>query len=115
MAIDLSQVPDDQLDIDHLVLLSYERKRRASASVPQPQIPVTVDAAQVLSYFRRPADAGDEGLVAFDVLCQAVGDAIDAGNMPDAFFGALRLVRKMWTYQPHLGPVERFQPPTTTP
>lgn len=95
----------------------HERRRRrahAKAKSEQPSLGVrgTVQhgslLATVRAFFRAPLTPQDAASEpgAMDYLLQTLQDNLDANDLEDALFTALRIARKAWAWnQHHLGPI----------
>jgi hypothetical protein len=98
-----------ELGLDRLTLMLGEQQRQARADVPQPPITITIspeDWLQVSTYYHTPLQPEEKEAGGIDILAQAVFDAVDSNSPEDTLFAALRLSRKMFALQPHLGPIE---------
>ena len=74
---------------------------------PQNQDPLLLE--KLRAFWRAPIAAADaeSGPGALDYLLQTIQDTVDAGDVEDMLFSALRVCRKVWAWNMHhLGPIE---------
>ena len=102
----------DELSPEQIFFRLHERKRKkdhAAAKAAQPTVEVAIsddDWADVMRDLLRPLDDSDKNPQGIDYLVQTVLDCVAREDRTDTFFAAMRLVRRVWALQPHLGPVQ---------
>jgi len=101
-----------EVDMAELVVAVHARKRHADhleVKKGQPALGVELPKEQwdrLVAAMRAPLTAKEATASGVDYLCGTVQDCIDAGDYEDALFALIRLWRKVWAMQPHLGPIE---------
>lgn len=102
----------DQHSEQELFALVLERKRKtihAKAKATQPVAGIQIDDAawvKIEAFAHRPIGKDEEGQGGLDHLTVTVRDCIAARDVDDLLFALLRVWRKCYHLQPHLGPIE---------
>jgi hypothetical protein len=105
----------------HAMIHEHRRKRaHAKAKVQQPALGLATASqglrqggfpdtiTELRTFWRSPLtpEDADASAGAMDYLLQTLDETMDAGDVDDAIFAALRVARKAWAWNPHLGPIE---------
>ena len=104
--------PRNRLEIFARIHEHRRKRAHAEARAKQPKLGVSSgDGAmqELVKAARKPLDDldRDAGPGALEYLCETVHDCLDAGDLEDTVFALVRVWRKVWAMQPHLGPIER--------
>jgi hypothetical protein len=94
------------------------RRKRAHAKAKESQPRVHLDKhphadkllEAVKAEIRKPITAHEEEGGGMDYLLQTVQECADSGDLDDILFSLVRVVRKSWAWNRHLGPIQGVQP-----
>jgi hypothetical protein len=108
----------DELDTQHdenaLFVRIHERRRKrghAAAKASQPALHVRGTALHdglietLKAEFRAPITTNEQEPTGMDYLLQTVQDCLDANDFEDSVFAMMRVVRKAYCWNRHLGPI----------
>jgi len=102
----------DELSPEQIFFRMHERQRKrehAKAKLAQPKAGVSISDADwklIVDDFTRPITEEDRNPQGIDYLVQTVLDCVNRADREDALFAALRVVRRVWAMQPHLGEIK---------
>jgi len=107
---------DADTDVNAVMQAVHTAKRKALQArdkLTQPEVGVAMKRWDLLRAAMladlTDAERAQQGL---DYLCQSVQDSLAAGDVEDTIFALVRVWRKAWALQPHLGPI---RPPAPKP